>query len=52
MSAFTHNFIDLYPHDVITTSAGMQEIILDRYLMRFVFEGSLDSQYLGDNSSP
>lgn len=30
----------------------MQEIILDRYLTRFVFEGSLDSQYLGENSSP
>lgn len=52
MSGFTHGFRDLYPRDVITTSAGMQEIILDGYLMCFVFEGSLDSQYLGKNSSP
>lgn len=29
----------------------MQEIILDRYLMCFVFEGILDTQYLQENSS-
>lgn len=29
----------------------MQEIILDRYLMCFVSEGSLDTQYLEESSS-
>lgn len=51
MAVFTYNSIVLHPHNVITTSAVMQEIILGRYLTGFVFVGSSDPQYLEENSS-